>query len=367
MGWGRLDDNLDDHPKFLALLDHEESGWGAITLWTLALAWANRNTRKPGKTPGLLPAGLPRRYLGGAGRQAAALLVEVGLWETAESGWMIHDFIDYLPSEKTRKARAEAGRKGAEARWRGKKVAESAEPGDDLDDGVDDRTEGSAASRADGNEPWPCHAGSDTGSYDVDGNEPSGSYGAAGKPDGKQMASDGSRAHARRGPTPAPVPEPEPSPSPAPPHGQGVRQQPDASRASGEGGGRGPNPRQDTAGPHGDAQVIHMGLVAEVQGIRPEWSARSIRRALEQPEVRERPAELIRAAFLLVAEDPETQHPGRLAHDGPWWNQAARQARPRPAVPDWCGRCESAARRMVELGDGRVQRCPDCHPLAGTA
>ncbi|WP_242882647.1 hypothetical protein [Actinomadura litoris] len=344
MGWGRLDDNLDDHPKFLALLDCEEEGYAAITLWTLTLAWANRNTRKQGKVPGLLPAGLPRRYLGPAGRAAAALLVEVALWETADDGgWMIHDFNEYLPSETTRKARAEAGRKGAEARWRGKKA-------------------GTSEAAADGNEPSPGHSKSHSGSHEADGNKPSASHGVAGEPAGKPMATDGSRAHARRGPTPSP--EPGPSPTPTPPRDrQAAQTGPDASRAPRREGGRRAGQGQGRAEPHGDAQVIHMGLVAEIQALRPEWSAAAIRRALEHPAVGERPADLVRAAFLLVAADPDTEHPGRLAHDGPWWTKAARQARPHPAQPNWCGRCESPQRRMVELPDGRMQRCPECHPL----
>jgi hypothetical protein len=54
VGWGRIDDAFDDHEKVLALLDLDE-GIAAIGLWTLCFTWAHRNTRKKGKTPGLLP------------------------------------------------------------------------------------------------------------------------------------------------------------------------------------------------------------------------------------------------------------------------------------------------------------------------
>jgi len=154
MGWGRIDDTFDDHPKVLALLDAEE-GAAAIGLWTLCFTWAHRNTRKKGKTPGLLPASLPRRYLGPVARDLAALLVKEGLWEPVDGGWQIHDFDQYLPTTKASEARSEAGRKGAEARW---------------------------GSRPDGKEP------------SVDGNQPSGD----GKPMANGMANDGSRARARR-------------------------------------------------------------------------------------------------------------------------------------------------------------------------
>jgi hypothetical protein len=39
----------------------------------------------------------------------------------------------------------------------------------------------------------------------------------------------------------------------------------------------------------------------------------------------------------------------------------------RPAErPPWCGRCEEAT-RLFERPDGRLSRCPDCHPLSGDA
>lgn len=31
-------------------------------------------------------------------------------------------------------------------------------------------------------------------------------------------------------------------------------------------------------------------------------------------------------------------------------------------VPDWCGTCDTPETRMVEAEDGRVARCPICHP-----
>jgi hypothetical protein len=175
MGWARIDDGFDDHPKVLALLDHDD-GAAAIGLWTLCLAWAHRNTRKKDKTPGLIPAGLPRRYLGQPGRDAAGLLVQTGLWEAAEDGgWYIHDFGNYLPTAETSAARAEAGKRGAEKRWAGH-TSTPKQPDGKLPS-------------ADSNLPEPCHD-------------------AASKP----VASDGSRAPARRAiskeiaPVPVPVP-----------------------------------------------------------------------------------------------------------------------------------------------------------------
>jgi hypothetical protein len=44
---------------------------------------------------------------------------------------------------------------------------------------------------------------------------------------------------------------------------------------------------------------------------------------------------------------------------------AAEQAAKPPlaSVPNWCGECSDHNRRQVELDDGRIARCPQCHPL----
>lgn len=70
-------------------------------------------------------------------------------------------------------------------------------------------------------------------------------------------------------------------------------------------------------------------LVADVRASRPEWSSRSIRRALAHPDVTERGWDRARRALLTVAADRESHQPGRLAHDGPWRNQP----RPPRATP----------------------------------
>ena len=188
MPCARIDDEFDDHPKVLALLDHEQGG-AAVGLWTLCLTWAYRNTLKRGKTPGLIPPGLPRRYLGPVARSLADMLTvappgfKEGLWEPLDdgTGWMIHDFEQYLPTEKTREARSEAGKRGAAVRWAGH-TAKDKGPG----------TDGNLLSDDD-NLPEPGH-----------------------EPDSNPMANDGSRAPVRRAiskeiaPVPGPVPVPGP-------------------------------------------------------------------------------------------------------------------------------------------------------------
>lgn len=176
MGWGRMDDEFDEHPKVLALLDEndEADAAAALAVWVLAFPYAHRNSRRRGRTPGFIPTGLPRRALGSLGRRGAEILVKHRLWDVVEDGWVFHDFADYLPSEKTRQERAEAGRKGAQARWH-KNGTAVAPP-----------------SQADGNLP-SGHS-----------NLPS----TDGKPmatDGNAVATDGSHAPARRDPIPVPV------------------------------------------------------------------------------------------------------------------------------------------------------------------
>lgn len=123
MAWARLDDGFGDHPKVLDVIEtlDEMAGAAAIGLWSLGLAYAHR-TMRTAKIPGYVPRSFARTV-----RVPAFLgdkLCDAGLWEHAEGGgWIIHDFDQYLPSEALRSKRAEAGRKGAEARW-GKKAGQ---------------------------------------------------------------------------------------------------------------------------------------------------------------------------------------------------------------------------------------------------
>lgn len=227
MGWGRIDDAFDDHEKVLALLDLDE-GIAAIGLWTLCFTWAHRNTRKKGKTPGLLPSTLPRRFVGPRGKELATLLVDAGMWDVVDDGWMIHDFSDYLPDKETSAARSAAGKKGAAARW-GNRKADGNLPSDDgkadgMANGQSVATTDSDAETADAMAQAPRTSGANDPQPSRDGKLPSGSH----QGDGKPVASDGSRAPARRAtpygvaPTPIPIPEitppsagtAEPSPDP---------------------------------------------------------------------------------------------------------------------------------------------------------
>lgn len=114
MAWARMDDQFYDHPKVLALLEHED-GLAAIGLWSLALGWAKRHADPyDPDSAGSIPASLPRR-LGGS-TELAKLLVGVGLWTATGDGWKIHDFAHWqdLPGWAKRSAKAAAA---ARSRW----------------------------------------------------------------------------------------------------------------------------------------------------------------------------------------------------------------------------------------------------------
>lgn len=114
MAWARMDDQFYDHPKVLALLEHND-GLAAIGLWSLALGWAKRHADPHDPNgAGSVPASLPRR-LGGS-TELAKLLVGVGLWAATGDGWVIHDFAHWqdLPGWAKRSAKAAAA---ARSRW----------------------------------------------------------------------------------------------------------------------------------------------------------------------------------------------------------------------------------------------------------
>jgi len=68
-----------------------------------------------------------------------------------------------------------------------------------------------------------------------------------------------------------------------------------------------------------------QALAAEICKTRPEWTPRSVLRAVEHPEVTSRPWPIVAEAMRLVAADKATEGPGRLRHPGPWWAEAARK------------------------------------------
>lgn len=109
MTWIRLDDSFSDHPKVIA------AGREAAWLFVSGLCYSGRLL-----TDGFIPTAQVRS-LGNpfvrSHQAAARRLVEVGLWEDAEGGYQIHDFLQYNPSkEEVLQQREAAARR--QAAWR---------------------------------------------------------------------------------------------------------------------------------------------------------------------------------------------------------------------------------------------------------
>jgi len=102
--WIRIDDGFVDHPKIVKL------SLAAFHLHMAGLCYAARHA-----TDGAVPkAALPG--LNGTRRDAAEL-VRAGLWDRADDGWTIHDYLMYNPSsDDVRRRREEARDRMADMR-----------------------------------------------------------------------------------------------------------------------------------------------------------------------------------------------------------------------------------------------------------
>src|SRR3989442_2286352 len=108
MTWTKLDDNVSDHPKVLAV-----GHLGELTYYR-SIIHANRY-----ETDGLIAPAVLRLLCRGFEQHTqriAQALVSARLWEKCKGGYRIHDFEDYQPSRAEVAARREirqlAGRQG---------------------------------------------------------------------------------------------------------------------------------------------------------------------------------------------------------------------------------------------------------------
>lgn len=115
MPYLNLDDNFADHPKVDALSD------GAFRLHVSALLYCSR-----GKTDGFVPMDRVSRLVPRYKKALLTELLEARLWYTRPGDQIeAHDYLDWNKSreqidadrERIRKARSDAGKKGATARW----------------------------------------------------------------------------------------------------------------------------------------------------------------------------------------------------------------------------------------------------------
>lgn len=107
MVWLKLDDKFPDHPKVT------EAGPLAAWLHVCGMAFCSRYL-----TDGFIPARQVSRLadLDNAD-DLVKTLVRVGLWEEADGGFRVHDFLEYNPSaEQVKRKRAAAAKRQAD--WR---------------------------------------------------------------------------------------------------------------------------------------------------------------------------------------------------------------------------------------------------------
>ena len=105
MGWAKFDDQFTDHPKIVA------AGPLAELLAIRAVIYCARY-----ETDGFIQfQQISKLSLGiSSKKHQIAALVNAGIWEETDGGWLKHDFLDYHPSaQQKHEERAERGLKKA--------------------------------------------------------------------------------------------------------------------------------------------------------------------------------------------------------------------------------------------------------------
>ena len=98
MTWFIIDDGMYDNPRV------DELSLAAVGLWAKTGSWLGRQSRDDGFDGLITPVRV--RRLGGTARLAREL-VDAGLWQETEGGWLV-DWIDGVcvkPRERTREER----------------------------------------------------------------------------------------------------------------------------------------------------------------------------------------------------------------------------------------------------------------------
>lgn len=104
MAWVKIDDQFASHPKIL------KAGPAAAWLYVCGLTYCNRYL-----TDGFIPAEAVRLLtdLKNPGKEAAKL-VNAGLWEIADGGYIVHDYLDWNPSAEQIRSERRAARQRME-------------------------------------------------------------------------------------------------------------------------------------------------------------------------------------------------------------------------------------------------------------
>ncbi len=111
MTWVKLDDNATNHTKVLA------AGVTAFAIWNAGLGYCNRE-----HTDGFIPAHMvPTLFQSDditkvGRRRAVERLVRVGLWESVEGGFQVHDYAEYQEKALSEHHKAACAKEAARKR-----------------------------------------------------------------------------------------------------------------------------------------------------------------------------------------------------------------------------------------------------------
>lgn len=120
--WFKVDDSFFSNLKTAMLSD------GATALWLRSGSWSAQQL-----TDGFIPARMVPMFRGSD--DSVRELCDVGLWERDDErdGYRFHDWSDYQPDgeevDALRRKRSEAGKRGADRRWKRKTVDENGKNG----------------------------------------------------------------------------------------------------------------------------------------------------------------------------------------------------------------------------------------------
>ena len=109
--WFKVDDSFYSNPKTAMLSD------GATALWLRSGSWSAQQL-----TGGFVPARMVPMFRGSD--DSVRELCDAGLWayDEQKDGYQFHDWSDYQPDgeevDALRKKRSEAGKRGANRRWK---------------------------------------------------------------------------------------------------------------------------------------------------------------------------------------------------------------------------------------------------------
>lgn len=140
MTWVKIDDQFPDHPKI------ERAGPEAAWLYVAGLCYCAQYL-----TDGRIPKTRVSRLTAFPdGERLADRLMDAGLWEDAGDDYEVHDYLDFQPSGEEARARkkeisekrAEAGKRGADARWNGKDGKRDGKPDGTLPEPLPSESDG---------------------------------------------------------------------------------------------------------------------------------------------------------------------------------------------------------------------------------